>query len=148
MKTTLLACSLVIMTILSLRAGTPAQEKEFTDKYKTALEANDAKTLESFLYTTGADPMALDFFKTAQTSDAGGKVSKIELFDLTPEEAKKAAEPQDGPSGKLCLTLKPTKKLVISAEKKDANGSSSGTSQFMVTEKDGKLFIPAPGACK
>jgi hypothetical protein len=118
------------------------------DKYKTAFEANDTKTLESFIYTTGADPMVLDFFKTAQTSDAGGKVSKIELVNLTPEEVKKASEPQDGPGGKLCLTLKPTKKLVISSEKKDANGSSSGTSEFMVAEKDGKFFIPAPGACK
>lgn len=148
MKTTLLACSLMITTILPLCAGTSAQEKAFTDKYKAAFEANDAKTLQSFLYTKGADPMVLDFFKSAQTSDAGGKVSKIELVDLSPEEVKKAAAPQDGPSGKICPTLVPTKKLVITSAKKDANGSSSGTSEFMVAEKDGKFVIPAPGPCK
>jgi hypothetical protein len=42
-------------------AVSPAQEKEFTDKYKTAFEAKDSATLESLLYTKGADPMVLEF---------------------------------------------------------------------------------------
>ena len=46
------------------------------------------------------------------------------------------------------MTLKPTKKLVIKVEQKDANGSGSSTSTAMVAEKDGKLVIPAPGPCK
>jgi hypothetical protein len=52
-----------LLTVACLSAGpalasSPEQEKEFTDKYKTAFEANDSATLESFLYTQGADPTA------------------------------------------------------------------------------------------
>jgi hypothetical protein len=78
-----------------------------------------------------------------------GKISKIELVDLSPEDAKKAAAIQDSPSGgKVCLTLKPVKKLVISIETKDSNGSSSSNSENFVAEKDGKFVIPVPGPCK
>jgi hypothetical protein len=119
MKIHILLCTLITTVSLSLRAGTPAQEKVFTDKYKTAFEAKDTTTLESFLYTQGADPEILGFYKMMQSSDAGGKISKIELVDLTPEDAKKAATPMDSPtSGKVCLTLKPTKKLIIATETK------------------------------
>ena len=84
-----------------------------------------------------------------QSSEAGKKISKIELTDLTSEDAKKAAMPQEGPGGgKLCLPLKPTKKLVISTENKDANGGSSGTTTNFIAEKDGKFVIPVPGPCK
>ena len=41
----------------------PAQEKAFTDKYKTAFEAKDTGTLELFLYTQGADPEIVGFYK-------------------------------------------------------------------------------------
>jgi hypothetical protein len=62
----------------------------------------------------GADPAIVGFYKMMQSSDAGEKVSKIELIDLTPEDVKKAATPMDSPTGgKVCLTLKPTKKLII-----------------------------------
>ena len=108
-------------------AGTPAQEKAFTDKYKAALEGKDTATLESFLYTQGADPAILEFYKMMQSGEAGEKISNIELVNLTPEDVKKATTPMDGPTGKVCLTLKPTKKLVIKVEKKDANGSSSSS---------------------
>jgi len=131
-----------------LRPASAADEKAFTEKYKTAFEAKDTKTLESFLYTTGSDPSALEFYKMMMTGEAGAKISQIDLVALTPEEAKKAKEPQEGPTGKLCLTLPPTKKLVIKIEQKDANGSSSSTSSSFVAEKDGKLVIPVPGACK
>src|SRR4030095_9162223 len=123
------------MAALASRAGA-ADEKAFTDKYKTAFESKDTKTLESFLYTPGADPGALEFYKMMMTGEAGSKISSIELVALTPDEMKKAGEPQEGPGGKMCLTLKPTKKLVIKVEQKDANGSSSSTSTAFVAEKD------------
>ncbi len=148
-KISILTCAVVITASLSLRAGTSPQEKAFTDKYKTAFETKDTATLESFLYTQGADPEILGFYKMMQSSDAGGKISKIELVDLTPEDVKKAATPMDSPTGgKVCLTLKPSKKLVIKVEKKDANGSSSSNTENFIAEKDGKFVIPVPGPCK
>jgi hypothetical protein len=149
MKTQILLCALIITVSISLQAGTPAQEKAFTDKYKTAFEAKDTATLESFLYTQGADPEILGFYKMMQSSDAGGKISKIELVDLTPDDAKKAATPMDSPTGgKVCLTLKPTKKLIIATETKDESGSSTSKSENFIAEKDGKFVIPVPGPCK
>ena len=149
MKISILVCALVTGISVSVRAGAPEQEKAFIDKYKTAFEARDTATLESFLYTQGADPAILGFYKMMQSSEAGGKISKIELVDLTPEDAKKAAAPQDSPTGgKVCLVLKPTKKLVIKVEKKDANGSSSSSTENFIAEKDGKFVIPVPGPCK
>ncbi len=129
----------------ALYAGTPEQEKEFTAKYKAAYEAKDTATLYSFLYTENANPMALDFYRMMMSNGAGEKISKIELVDLTPEEAKKAAGTQDGPGGlKTKLPLKPTKKLVITVETKDGDNSSSSTSESFVAEKDGKFVIPVP----
>ncbi len=84
-----------------------------------------------------------------QPGEAGGKISKIELVDLTPEDAKKAAAPQDSPTGgKVCLTLKPVKKLVIKIERKDANGSTTSTSENFIAEKDAKFVVPVQGPCK
>jgi hypothetical protein len=149
LKINSLVCALITTVSVSLRAGTPAQEKAFTDKYKTAFEAKDTATLESFLYTQGADPEILGFYKMMQSSDAGGKISKIELIDLTAEDVKKAATPMDSPTGgKVCLTLKPTKKLIIATESKDASGSSNSKSENFIAEKDGKFVIPVPGPCK
>jgi hypothetical protein len=149
MKISILMCALITSISLSLRAGTPAQEKAFIDKYKTAFEGKDTATLESFLYTQGADPAILGFYKMMQSSEAGEKISKIDLVDLTPEDVKKAITPQDSPTGgKVCLILKPTKKLVINIEKKDANGSSSSSTENFIAEKDGKFVIPVPGPCK
>lgn len=144
-----LVCALLVTITLSIFAGTSPQEKAFTDKYKTAFEGKDTATLESFLYTQGADPAILGFYKMMQSAEAGEKISGIELVDLTPDDAKKAATPMDSPAGgKVCLTLKPTKKLIIKIEKKDANGSSTSTSENFIAEKDGKFVIPVPGPCK
>jgi hypothetical protein len=144
-----LVCALLITVTLSIFAGTSPQEKAFTDKYKTAVEGKDTATLESFLYTEGADSAILGFYKMIQSGEAGEKISNIELVDLTPEDAKKAATPMDSPTGgKVCLTLKPTKKLIIKVAKKDANGSSTSTSENFIAEKDGKFVIPVPGPCK
>jgi hypothetical protein len=149
MKIHILLCALLMTVSVSLRAGTPAQEKAFTDKYKTAFEGKDTATLESFLYTQGADPEILGFYKMMQSAEAGEKISKIELVDLTPEEAKKAATPMDSPTGgSVCLTLKPVKQLVIAIEKKDANGTSTNKTTNFIAEKDGKFVIPVPGPCK
>ena len=148
MKVSLLVICFVLLASLTSRAGS-TDEKAFTDKYKSAFESKDEKTLESFLYTTGADPGAVEFYKMMQTAEAGAKISKIELVALTPEDAAKASAPQDAPTGgKVCLTLKPTKKLVINMDNKSADGSSSSKSENFVAEKDGKFVIPAPGACK
>jgi hypothetical protein len=144
-----LLCALLVTITASIFAGSSPQEKAFTDKYKTAFEGKDTATLESFLYTQGADPAILGFYKMMQSGEAGGKISTIELVDLTPEDAKKAATSMDSPTGgKVCLTLKPTKKLIIKVERKDANGSSTSTSENFIAEKDGKFVIPVPGPCK
>jgi len=149
MKIATLLCALSMVGCYSVYAGTPAQEKAFTDKYKTAFEAKDTATLESFLYTTGSDPAILGFYKMMQSSEAGEKISKIELVNLSPEDEKKVKEMPPSPTGgKVCLPLKPTKKLLITIEKKDANGSSSSNTENMIAEKDGKFVIPVPGPCK
>jgi hypothetical protein len=149
MKIPGLICALFGTLTLPSVAGTPEQEEAFSDKYKKAFEAKDTTTLESFLYTQGADPAILGFYKMMQSAEAGEKISNIELVSLTAEDAKKAATPMDSPTGgKVCLTLKPTKKLIIKVEKKDANGSSTSSSENFVAEKDGKFVIPVPGPCK
>jgi hypothetical protein len=152
MKIKLVIAPLLIITCLgttAVLAGTPEQEKAFTDKYKAAFEAKDSATLESFLYTKDANPMALGFYKMMMTEGAGGKISKIELVDLSPEDAKKAEATQEGPGGmKTRLPLKPTKKLKITVETKDANGSSSSTNESFIAEKDGKFVIPVPVPAK
>ena len=148
MRIPVLICILLGAITLAVSAGTPAQEKAFTDKYKAAMEGKDTATLESFLYTQGSDPTALEFYKMMQSGGAGEKISSIELVSLTPEDVKKATTPMDGPTGKVCLNLKPTKKLLIKVEKKDGSGSSSSSSENFVAEKDGKFVIPVPGPCK
>jgi hypothetical protein len=152
MKTKLLLAALLLPLsgVSSLRAGTPADEKAFVEKYKAAFEKGDKATLESFLYTKDANPMALEFYKMMQSEGAGSaKISKIELVDLTPDEVKKASEVQTGPDGsKAQLPLKATKKLKISVETKDANGSSSSSTENFVAEKDGKYVIPVPATVK
>ena len=151
MKIKLLIAALCLAPFaLGLQAGTPAQDKEFVDKYKAAYEKGDKAALEAFLYTKDANPMALEFYKMMQAEGAGtAKISKIELVDLTPEDVKKASEVQTGPDGsKAQLPLKPTKKLKISIENKDANGSSSSSTENFVAEKEGKYVIPVPAAVK
>jgi len=146
MKLLAVIFSVSLIAAFSPRSAATEPAKAFVEKYKTALEANDTTALQSCLYTTGADPMIVGFYKMMQSSGAGDKVARIELVDLTPDDAKKARDPQDSPSGgKACLNLKPTKKLVIVVEKKDENGSSTNTTENFIAEKDGKFVIPVPG---
>jgi hypothetical protein len=150
MKTRLLLAVVIIGSFcLPSFAGTAEQDKAFVDKYKTAFEAGDKAALESFLYTKDANPMALEFYKMMQADGVGGKITKIELVALTPEDVKKASEVQTGPDGsKAKLPLTPTKKLKITIEKKDENGSSTSSTESFVAEKDGKYVIPVPAAAK
>lgn len=147
-KTLNLFFAFLLTVTLSVAIGASEKEKAFTDKYKKAFEAKDTATLESFLYTQGADPGIVEFYKMMQSGEAGEKISSIELVELTPDDVKKTSAPMDGPTGKVCLTLKPTKKLVIKVEKKDANGSSTSNTENFVAEKDGRFVIPVPGPCK
>jgi hypothetical protein len=87
-RISILACTVLITASGSLHAGTSPQEKAFIDKYKTAFEGKDSATMESFLYTQGADPAILGFYKMMQSGEAGEKISTIELVDLTPDDAK------------------------------------------------------------
>ena len=149
MKSILILVTVVFAGCLALRASTPEQEKAFTDKYKAAFEGKDTAALASLLYTEGSDPQIVEFYKMMQSANAGGKISKIDLATLTPEEAKKAAGAQPSPDGgNVCLPLPPTKKLVVSVETKEGDSTSSSTSTNFVAEKDGKLVIPVPGRCK
>ena len=101
MKTKLIALVFALFCG-GLHAGTPAQDKEFVEKYKAAYEKGDKAALAAFLYTKDANPMALEFYKMMQAEGAGtAKISKIELVDLTPEDVKKASEVQDRKSTRL-----------------------------------------------
>ena len=138
----------VAAACVSVYAGDSPKEKAFVDSYKKAFEAKDTAALQSFLYTQGSDPGILEIYKTMQSSDAGERISKIELVDFTAEEMKKVALPKDSPTGgKVCFPLKPSKRLMITIDKKDAKGTSSTMGNF-IAEKDGKFVIPVPGPCK
>lgn len=142
--------SMLLLALVPLAgfAATPAQEKAFVDAYRKAFEAKDEKTLNGFLYTKGADPQATELYKMMMTSDMGAKITSIQLADLDDSD-KKRAQGGPGPNGKpMKFTLPPTKKLVIKTETKDANGTSSSSSEVFVAESDGKLVIPTPGPAK
>jgi len=139
----------VAAACVSVYAGDSPEEKAFVDSYKKAFEAKDTAALQSFLYTQGSDPGILEIYKTMQSADAGEKISKIELIDFTAEEMEKVAMPKDSPTGgKVCFPLKPSKRLMITIDKKAAQGMSSTTSGNFIAEKDGKFVIPVPGPCK
>ena len=139
----------VAVASLSVYAGDSPEEKAFVDSYKKAFEAKDTAALQSFLYTQGSDPGILEIYKTMQSSDAGEKISKIELIDFTAEEMQKVAMPKDSPTGgKVCFPLNPSKRLMITIDKKDAKGPTSSTTGYIIAEKDGKFVIPVPGPCK
>ena len=50
MKKLLASLAVLLVPALSLIAADPAAEKAFVEKFKTAYEAKDKATLESFLY--------------------------------------------------------------------------------------------------
>jgi hypothetical protein len=71
--------ALLLSVALGIVAGTPEQEKAFTDKYKTAMESKDTATLESFLYTQGSDPGALEFYKMMQSGKQERRFQRLSL---------------------------------------------------------------------
>ncbi|HVO86959.1 MAG TPA: hypothetical protein VMV45_00335 [Casimicrobiaceae bacterium] len=140
-----IAVLLLSLVAAAALAASPAQEKQFVDSYRKAYEAKDAKTLQSMLYTKGADPQALEFYKAMMTAEMGAKIASIDLLDLTANDKSEMASAK-GPDGKpMKLVLPATKKLVIKSQTKDKNGSSSSTSQVFVGESDGKLYVLVPG---
>ena len=133
---------------LSAGAATPAQEKTFVDTYRKAYEAKDEKTLASLLYTNGADPAAVAFYKMMMTAEAGSKIASIDMTDITAEDRKRI-ESMQSPDGKPArLVLPPTKKLVVKSQTKTADVTASGTSEIFVGEADGKLYILVPAASR
>jgi hypothetical protein len=129
-------------------AATPAQEKAFVETYRKAYEAKDERTLASLLYTRGADPAAVAFYKMMMGAEAGSKITSIELVEISPEDRKRIDSMQS-PDGKPAkLVLPPGKKLVIKSETRSASGSSSGKSEIFVGEADGKLYILVPAASR
>jgi hypothetical protein len=133
---------------LPVQAATPEAEKQFVDAYKKAFEAKDAKGLNALLYTKGADPQALEFYKMMMVGEPNAKLVSIKLLDLGPDDKARLANGKT-PDGKpMKLSLPATKKLELKTESKSKDGSSSGTSSVFVGEADGKLWIPVPAASK
>lgn len=130
-------------------AATPEQEKAFVDSYRKALEAGDAKALAAFLYTEGAKPAQIEFFKMMQSIDKGAKVVSVELLTPSAEDADRFNKVMTMPDGKKYkMPVKPYKQLVVKTETKDDNGSSTGSSASPVAEIKGKLVIPVPVPAK
>jgi hypothetical protein len=138
----------MLVAVAEVRAVSPADEAAFLAAYQKAYVAKDAATLYGFLYTKGADPMVVDFYKAMQVQDFGNPKAVFTLEALTPDEIEKAAKPKDGPSGPMALPLKPTKKLVTALTTDDENGKSTSSSACYVAEHEGKLVIPVPGPVK
>jgi len=132
----------------SVLAATPEQEKQFVDTYRKAYDAKDAKTLNAMLYTKGADSQAVAFYKMMITSELGGRITSIQLLDLTAEDKARAAKAQSSDGRAMKLVLPATKKLVTKSETKDKNGSSSSSSEVFVGESEGRLYILLPAAAK
>jgi hypothetical protein len=144
-----LAVALAVACVaLAAGAATPAQEKAFVDTYRKAYDAKDEKTLASLLYTKGADPAAVEFYKMMMAAEAGSRITAIDLVEITAEDRKRIDSMQS-PDGKPAkLVLPPTKKLVVETETKNASGSGKGKSQIFVGEADGKLYVLVPAVAR
>ncbi|MFO1316804.1 MAG: hypothetical protein U1F58_14495 [Burkholderiales bacterium] len=141
-----LACFIVALAPVAALAATPAQEKQFVDAYRKAYEGRDHDALVSLLYTNGADPQGLMFYKMMLGAEMGGRIASIELADLTPEDRVRAERAQglDGRTYKLVLPA--TKKLVVKTGTKGRDASASSTSEVFVGESGGRLWILVPAA--
>ena len=148
MKTRYLIASAIALT-LQAAAITPEAEKNFVETYKKAFETNDEKTLSSFLYTEGASPDTIEFFKMMQSAEAGKKASEIKLEAVSAEEAAKKSKPMEMPNGKMyVMPFLPTHQLVIVIEQNDGSGKSTSTSKLPVAEHKGNIVIPIPVPAK
>ena len=107
MTTKLCAALAALLLPLFALAATPAQEKAFVDAYKAAYEGRNGKALTAMLYTKGADPQALEFYKMMMSDGMGGKITSIALEPLTDADKQKAGASMPGPGGKsMKLTLR------------------------------------------
>lgn len=146
---TLATCLAATLLPVAGLAATPAQEQAFVDTYRKAFEGKDAGTLHSLMYTEGADPKALGFYRMMTTVGMGSTIASIALVDLTAEDRARADKTMPSPDGRsLKLSLRPVKKLVIRVETKTADSSSTGTSEVFVAEHEGRLWIPVPVAAR
>jgi len=142
-RTTVFAAFVTLSCVAS--AATPEQQKAFADAYSKAYEGKDAKTLHSLLYTKGADPEALKFYRMAMTDGMGSKINSIKIEPLSAEDTTRVNATRPGADGKMLkLGLPPTMKLIISVEKKYPGGTSTSTNSVYVAEHEGKLVIPVP----
>jgi hypothetical protein len=124
-----------------LSHASPDSEAAFVEAFTKAFKSKDKEALVGFLYTKGADPMAVEFYSMMLTESAGAEEVEINLVDLTPEEAKEASAPQEGPDGSMiAFPIKATKRLVIITEQ----DGGKATSKVYVAEVDGKMVIPVP----
>jgi len=147
MRQFVLAVVVSLSTVCGALAASPEEEAAFVDTYRKAFEAQDAATLEGLLFADGAIPMALDFYKMAMTADFGKPITTIALVDLTDAEKAEVASVMPTPDGgNARLAPPPYKKLVITIETKDENGTSTSTSSAYVAEQDGRLGISVPVA--
>lgn len=141
--------ALVLAVPAAALAVTPAQEKAFVDTYRNAYESKDAKTLDSLLYTRGADPRVTALYRKMMNDGLGSKLDAIALEPLSDEDKAYVAKALPGPGGKpLHMTLVPVRKLVFKRTTTSASGSSSSTSRVFVAETGGRLVIPVPGPRK
>lgn len=138
----------VLLLLVVPVVASAADEEAFLAAYRRAFAGKDTATLNGFLYTKGADPMVVDFYRSMQSQDLGNPKAVITLEPLTPDEIEKAGKPKDGPGGPMVLPLKPVKKLVTAITTDDENGKSTSSSSCLVAEHDGKLVIPVPGPAK
>lgn len=148
MKRTLI--SLAVAASLSLSLGGAAlaasadAEKAFVDAYKAAFASKNADAFAALL-APGGDPMAVEFYTQMMTSEVqDGKLTSIELKELTPEDQTNAAAIQPGPSGNLQLSPKPYKKLVLHIETKTSDTNASSDSEVFVADVNGKVMISVP----
>ncbi len=143
-----LACAAVALAPIAVLAVTPAQERQFVDTYRKAYEGRDHATLVSLLYTSGADPQALMFYKMMLGAEMGARIASIDLADLTPEDLARSERTLGLDGRTYRLVLPATKKLVVRTATKGTDGSSSSTSEVFVGESAGRLWILVPAAAK
>ena len=72
-----------VLAVTTAFAASPAQEKAFVDAYRSAFEKNDANALHALLYSKGADPMALDFYKMMLTAELVSEIARVARITST-----------------------------------------------------------------
>lgn len=136
----------IIVSLLPLLAiaASPAQQKQFADSYRKALEAKDENALYKFMYTRDADPDAVDIYKMMMRMGLGKKIQSVEVHELNAEDRKDVAGLTDMENKPIKYNVEPVAKLEIVR----GDESSRHTDRVFLAEKDGKLVIPVPGKAK